>query len=83
MSEVINKFQIKTVNPDLIGTGANTRLYMNGEPLNGVKSLKFEVQAGKIGTVTVEFYGSVDIDGEYVYQIGSHSLRENVQSQST
>lgn len=46
-------------------TGAQTKLFLNGEPYGRCTALKYEVQAGGIAKLTLEIFPeSVEIEGD-------------------
>ena len=42
--------------------GAVTTVYIDGKPLHGATSFKYEVDARSLGKVTIELFASVEID---------------------
>jgi len=52
----------KSEDPDRISTGPNTELFIDDQPLKGVRTFSYEVTAKGIGLVKLELYGNVDID---------------------
>jgi hypothetical protein len=46
-------------------TGYNAQLFMDGELLQGVRSVKIEVSAGQIAILTVEFLGEIYTVGNF------------------
>ena len=50
--------------------GANCEILVDGEPLQGVRSFKLEVDAGGVAIVTIEMYGDfhANILGDYEQQ---------------
>jgi len=47
-----------------IMTGASTQIFLDGVPLKGAVSLKFEVHAAKVAKVTIEMFADVEIEGK-------------------
>ena len=56
-------FKLRPRDPDKLMTGANTILEIDGKEVGNVKGVKFEVEARGVGTVTVTYYGSIEVDG--------------------
>jgi hypothetical protein len=45
-----------------VSNGSITLLYLDGKPIHGATSFKYEVDACSIGKVTIELFASVEID---------------------
>lgn len=47
-----------------IMTGLNTRVLLDGQVIRGVRSVAFNVEAGKIAEVTLKMIANLEIEGE-------------------
>lgn len=45
-----------------VSTGLNTKVSLDGIPLKGIHSVKYEVSAGSVGKLTLVMYAELDID---------------------
>lgn len=50
---------------DTLMTGASTEVLLNGKPIPGLYSIKFEVEAKGVAKVHMSMYGSFDIEGTF------------------
>lgn len=60
----IHHFEIKPRDPTKMLTGSNTILLMDGVPVKGCCSFKFEVQAAEVAKVTIEMIGTFAMAAE-------------------
>jgi len=58
-------FTIRPRDPTQIMQGANVEVYMDGHKLGGVSSFKLDIQPRELAKITLEFWGTVDVDGNF------------------
>ena len=59
---MVQKIEVKNKSKNHVSTGANTEIYIDGQLAKGVKSFKYEDNAGGVGVVTIEYYADVQIE---------------------
>jgi hypothetical protein len=74
-------------NSGKVSTGANTEVFLDGEPLRGVTFLKFEFKAAKVTKVQMEILAKVEeIEGNFMigslYPSNSEPVTETQQSRT-
>jgi len=60
----VHKLKIFNRSPGNISTGYNTVIELDGKPLKGAVSIKFEARANSISKVFVELLADVEIDAD-------------------
>lgn len=67
----MHKFLItqKPGSDDEIMRGSNVQVFMDGEPVLGISSIAFRVDARGIAKLKIEMYANVEIDG--VIELGN------------
>ena len=68
-AKTIHTVKISQRDPNSLCTGANTLVFLDGKPLVGATSVKFEVAARGVGKVTIELLASVEIDETIVKDV--------------
>lgn len=63
MEQKRHHFEIRPRDPNKPMTGANTEVFMDGEKLTRCTRVAFEVQAGGVATITLDFIGTVAVAG--------------------
>jgi len=60
----VHKLKISNRNPGSVSTGFNTVVELDGQPLKGATSIKFETSVKNISKVTIELLADVEIDAD-------------------
>ena len=60
----VDHIRIVNIRPGHVMTGNTTKIYLNGELLNGACKLEFLVEARKLAKVKIEMMADVEIEGD-------------------